>query len=108
MHGFVGWAKRPNPPVAQRAKVEACPPPQRWWARRKRAFAHPTKSFLAMTAVYLNRLPRIRHRRRQPAVHRDRLSIDIRRFVAGQEESHRREFMRLARSLQRIQLPDLV
>src|SRR5205814_5433417 len=28
--------------VAQRAKAEACPPPQRWWARRKRSFAHPT------------------------------------------------------------------
>src|SRR2546430_2394167 len=28
--------------VVQRAKAEACPPSQRWWARRLRSFAHPT------------------------------------------------------------------
>src|SRR5882762_6626170 len=56
----------------------------------------------------LNRFPRIRHRRRQPAVDRDRLAVDIGRIVARQKQSHRREFVGLAGALQRIELPDLV
>src|SRR5580700_8317586 len=55
-----------------------------------------------------NRLPHIRHRRRQAAVDRDRLTIHIGRLVAGEEQSHRRQFMRLAGALQGIELADLV
>ena len=57
--------------------------------------------------VRLNRLPRIRHRCREAAIHRDRLAVDIGRFVAGEEQSHRGEFVRLAGALQRIELADL-
>src|SRR5213078_4389812 len=46
--GSVRWIRRvgkaTTSAVAQRVKAEACPPPQRWWARRKRSFAHPTTS----------------------------------------------------------------
>src|SRR5690349_19936067 len=59
-------------------------------------------------AVPLNRLARIRHRRRQAAIHRNRLAVDVARLVARQEQSHRREFMRLAGALERIELADLV
>src|SRR5258708_26564480 len=45
---------------------------------------------LAMTALNpLNRFPRIRHRRGQAAVDRDRLAVDIGRLVAGEAQSHR-------------------
>ena len=56
----------------------------------------------------LNRLPRIRHRRRQTAIHRNCLSIHIRRFIARQKQPHRRELVRLAGARQRIELADLV
>src|SRR6202048_4292081 len=55
-----------------------------------------------------NRLPRIRHRRGEAAIDRDRLAVDIGGVVAGEKKSHRREFMRLAGALQRIELADLV
>src|SRR5712691_11696582 len=74
-----------------------------------------TRSLLAMTfpnrtsssKTELNRLARIRHRCRQAAIDRDRLSVDIGRIVAGEEQSHRRQFMRLAGALQGIELADL-
>src|SRR3569833_3906148 len=51
---------------------------------------------------------RIRHRRSEAAVDRDRLAVDIRGVVAREEKAHRREFVRLAGTLQRIELADLV
>src|SRR6266436_3005029 len=60
-----------------------------------------------LIARRLNRLPRIRHRRREAAVDRDRLTVDVGRLVAGEEQSHRRQFVRLARALQGIELADL-
>src|ERR1700710_881462 len=66
-------------------------------------------SAMAMTALnQSNRLPRIRHRRCKPAIDRDRLAVDVGGVVARQEQAHRREFMRLAGALQRIELADLV
>src|SRR5438128_1058787 len=68
-------------------------------------------SLLAITAgrpVRLNRLPRVRHRRGEAAIHRNRLAVDVRRLVAGQKQSHRRQLMRLAGALERIELADLV
>src|ERR1700753_4201940 len=56
----------------------------------------------------LDRFSRIRHRRREAAVNRDRLSVDVGCLVAGEEQSHRREFVRLPGALQRIELADLV
>src|SRR5207253_9110342 len=56
----------------------------------------------------LDRLARIRHRGREAAVDRDRLAVDIGGVVAGEEQSHRSEFVRLAGALQRIELADLV
>src|SRR5262249_43296474 len=76
-------------------------------SKRRRVVA----SLLAMTAerpVPLNWLPRIRHRRGEAAVHRNRLAVDVTRLVACQKESHRRQLMRLARTFQRIELADLV
>src|SRR5258708_5952183 len=62
---------------------------------------------LAMTALNpLNRLPRIGHRRGEAAIDRDRLTVDVGRLVAGEEQSHRRQFMRLAGALQGIELAD--
>ena len=58
-------------------------------------------------ASSLNRFPRIRHRRGEAAIDRDRLAVDIGRLVAGEKQSHRREFVRLAGALQRIELADL-
>src|SRR6267154_4654356 len=55
----------------------------------------------------LNRLARIRHRGGEAAVDRDRLSVDIGRIVAGEKQSHRRQFMWLAGALQGIELADL-
>src|SRR5260221_11132546 len=55
----------------------------------------------------LNRFARIRHRRRQAAIDRDRLSVDIGRVVAGEEQSHRRQFVRLPGALQGVELADL-
>src|ERR1700682_234407 len=55
----------------------------------------------------LNRLARIWHRRRQAAIDRDRLSVDVGGVVAGEKQSHRRQFMRLAGALERVELPDL-
>src|SRR3954463_16352852 len=49
MSHAVGWAKRSVPTILDNAA-------DRWWAQRKRAFAHPTKSSLAMTLMFLNRL----------------------------------------------------
>src|SRR4051812_2405221 len=60
------------------------------------------------TSAVLNRFPRIRHRRREAAVDRERLAIDIRRFVAGQKQTHRRELVWLAGALERVELADLV
>src|SRR2546425_1107433 len=82
-------------------------------AKRSNPFCRAKKewiaSLLAMTAFNrLNRFPRIRHRRGQAAIDRDRLAIDIGRFVARKKQSHRGEFMRLARALERIELSDLV
>src|SRR5262245_57384942 len=65
-------------------------------------------SYAADRIALLNRLPRIRHRRGQSAVHRNRLAVDIRGLVACQKQSHRGEFVRLARPLERIELADLV
>jgi hypothetical protein len=39
----------------------------------------------------LNRLARIWHRRRQAAIDRDRLSVDVGGVVAGEKQSHRRQ-----------------
>ncbi len=50
----------------------------------------------AGSSDYLNRLACIRHRGGEAAIDRDRLSVDIGRIVAGEEQSHRRQFMRLA------------
>src|SRR5450631_4364986 len=55
----------------------------------------------------LNRLARIGHRGRQAAIDRDRLSVDIGGVVACEKQSHRRQFMRLAGALQRVELADL-
>src|SRR5712671_1555395 len=62
----------------------------------------------AGSSNYLNRLARIRHRGGEATIDRDRLSVDIGRIVAGEKKSHRRQFMRLAGALQRIELADLV
>src|SRR6478609_3609100 len=52
--------------------------------------------WLAMTIPnQLNRFTRIRHRGRKTAVDRDRLAVDIGSVVAGEEQSHRGEFVRL-------------
>src|SRR5258707_11834639 len=59
-------------------------------------------------SLRLNRLPRIRHRRGEAAVDRDRLAVDVGGVVARKEQSHRRELVRLAGALQRIELADLV
>jgi hypothetical protein len=40
--GHVGWAKRSVPTIHDERA-------ERWWARRKRAFAHPTESRPGMT-----------------------------------------------------------
>jgi len=48
-----------------------------------------------MTSRNLNRFARMRRRRRKAAVDRDRLSIDIGCVVAGEEQSHRRQLVRL-------------
>src|SRR5262249_50755530 len=58
--------------------------------------------------LQLNRLTRIRHRRSEAAVYRNRLAVDVTRLVARQEQSHRREFVRLSRTLERVELADLV
>src|ERR1700756_2358347 len=55
-----------------------------------------------------NWLPRIRHRGREAAVDRKRLAVDVGRLVARQKQSHRRDLVRLAGALQRIELADLV
>src|ERR1700712_1365216 len=55
-----------------------------------------------------DRPSRIRHRGGKAAVDRDRLAVDIGRVVARKKQSHRREFVRLAGALQRIELADLV
>ena len=47
----------------------------------------------------LNRLPRIRHRGGEAAVDREGLAVDVGRLVAGKEQSHRRQFVRLAGAL---------
>ena len=47
-----------------------------------------------------DRLAGIRHRGGEAAVDRDRLTVDIGRVIAGEEQSHGREFMRLAGALQ--------
>src|SRR3954453_13366263 len=56
----------------------------------------------------LNRLPRIWHRRGKAAVDRDRLAVDVGGVVASEEQSNRRELVRLAEPLQGIELADLV
>ena len=61
-----------------------------------------------MARLKSNRLPRIRHRRGETAIHRDRLAVDVGCLDAGKKQSHRGEFMRLAGALQRIELADLV
>ena len=55
----------------------------------------------------LNRLARIRHRRGEAAIDRDRLAIDVGGFVTGEEQPHRRQLVRLSGALQRIELADL-
>src|SRR5450756_301958 len=53
----------------------------------------------ARCANCLNRFPRIRHRRGQAAVDRKRLAVDVGSLVAGEEQAHRRQFVRLAGAL---------
>src|SRR4029079_1699582 len=68
---------------------------------------HPPS--LAMTIPnQLNRFTRIRHRGRKTAVDRDRLAVDIGSVVAGEEQSHRGEFVRLPGAFQGVELADLV
>src|SRR6516162_2306693 len=55
-----------------------------------------------------NRLACVRHRRSEAAIDRKCLTVDVGRFVARQEQSHRRNLLGLARALQRIELTDLV
>src|ERR1700730_17889843 len=59
------------------------------------------------SALKSNRLPRIWHRCGQAAIDRDRLAVDVRRLVACQKQSHRRELVRLAGALQGVELADL-
>ena len=68
--------------------------PRRFAPLRKR-FA-----FVAGNDEPLNRFSRIRHRGGEAAVDRDGLAVDVGGLVARQEQSHRREFMRLAGALQ--------
>src|SRR5436190_5373142 len=56
----------------------------------------------------LNRFAGIWHRGGEAAVDRDRLSVDIGRIIAGEEQSHCRELMRLAGALERVELTDLL
>src|ERR1700679_1359419 len=52
--------------------------------------------------------PRHRQRARQPAVHRDRMAVDVGRLVARQEQRGRRDLFGVAIAAQRIELADLV
>src|SRR6267142_7179747 len=61
----------------------------------------------AGSSDYLNRLARIRHRGGEAAIDRDRLAIDVGRIIAGEKQSHRRQFVRLAGALERVELADL-
>src|SRR5882672_12105929 len=75
----------------------------------KKEWIASSQGLLAMTAPnQSDRPPRIRHRRGEAAVDRDRLAVDVGGVVARKEQAHRREFVRLAGALQRIELADLV
>src|SRR6516165_2009186 len=60
------------------------------------------------TRVSLYRLARVRHRCSEATIDGKRLTVDVGRLVAGEKERHRRNLVRLARALQRVELPDLV
>src|SRR3954468_10354153 len=75
-------------------------------AARPRVSNH--EAVIGGSSDLLNRLPRIRHRGGEAAIDGDRLSIDIGGLIAGEEQTHRRELVRLACALQRIELADLV
>src|SRR5690606_32933967 len=67
-----------------------------------------TASHLLLVRGLAQQLPRHRMRAGKTAVYRDRLSVDIARLVACEEESDIGELLGLAGTLQRIELPDLV
>src|ERR1700682_2903102 len=66
---------------------------------------HTRRAVSGAREFSLNRLARIWHRRRQAAIDRDRLSVDVGGVVAGEKQSHRRQFMRLAGALARVGVP---
>jgi hypothetical protein len=79
--------------LLRRTGTHAFCPRQRWAPALQHTTPQVRRAALrpARETSELNRLARIWHRRRQAAIDRDRLSVDVGGVVAGEKQSHRRQ-----------------